>query len=281
MWIWLTLFSAILLGSYDIIKKQAVRSNSVLWVLFGATALSTLFLTPFFSAGPLDDHLRLMAKAVLVSSSWISGLIAIKLLPLTTVSTIKASRPMFVVIFSLILFQEKLNLMQWGGVLLVTAALFMLGRSSKKEGITFTSNKGLVWMVVSVLTGVASALYDKHILGIMEPLFVQSWTNLYISVILALILLVERLRNRQGFRKFRWDWKLLVIAVLITGSDMLYFFAVNQEDALLSVISMTRRCSVLITFIGGAIIFRENNIRDKAIDLAILLGGLTLLLFGS
>ena len=281
MWIWLTLFSAILLGSYDIVKKQAVRNNSVLWVLFGATALSTLFLTPFFSAGPLDDHLRLMAKAVLVSSSWISGLIAIKLLPLTTVSTIKASRPMFVVIFSLILFQEKLNLMQWGGVLLVTAALFMLGRSSKKEGITFTSNKGLVWMVVSVLTGVASALYDKYILGIMEPLFVQSWTNLYISVILALILLVERLRNRQGFRKFRWDWKLLVIAVLITGSDMLYFFAVNQEDALLSVISMTRRCSVLITFIGGAIIFRENNIRDKAIDLAILLGGLTLLLFGS
>ena len=158
MWIWLTLFSAILLGSYDIVKKQAVRNNSVLWVLFGATALSTLFLTPFFSAGPLDDHLRLMAKAVLVSSSWISGLIAIKLLPLTTVSTIKASRPMFVVIFSLILFQEKLNLMQWGGVLLVTAALFMLGRSSKKEGITFTSNKGLVWMVVSVLTGVASAL---------------------------------------------------------------------------------------------------------------------------
>lgn len=281
MWIWLTLFSAILLGSYDIIKKQAVRSNSVLWVLFGATALSTLFLTPFFSAGPLDDHLRLMAKAVLVSSSWISGLIAIKLLPLTTVSTIKASRPMFVVIFSLILFQEKLNLMQWGGVLLVTAALFMLGRSSKKEGITFTSNKGLVWMVVSVLTGVASALYDKYILGIMEPLFVQSWTNLYISVILALILLVERLRDRQGFRKFRWDWKLLVIAVLITGSDMLYFFAVNQEDALLSVISMTRRCSVLITFIGGAIVFKENNIRDKAIDLAILLGGLTLLLFGS
>ena len=107
MWIWLTLFSAILLGSYDIVKKQAVKSNSVLWVLFGATALSTLFLTPFFSAGPLEDHLRLMAKAVLVSLSWISGLIAIKLLPLTTVSTIKASRPMFVLLFSLIIFHEN------------------------------------------------------------------------------------------------------------------------------------------------------------------------------
>ena len=262
MWIWLTLFSAILLGSYDIVKKQAVKSNSVLWVLFGATALSTLFLTPFFSAGPLEDHLRLMAKAVLVSLSWISGLIAIKLLPLTTVSTIKASRPMFVLLFSLIIFHEKLNLLQWGGVLLVIAALMLLGRSSRKEGITFTSNSGMAWMAVSVLTGVASALYDKYILGIMEPLFVQSWTNLYISVIMALVLLGDRLRDREGFKRFRWDWKLLLIAVLITGSDMLYFYAVNQEDALISVISITRRSSVLVTFLGGALVFREHNIRD-------------------
>lgn len=281
MWIWLTLFSAILLGSYDIVKKQAVKSNSVLWVLFGATALSTLFLTPFFSPGPLSDHLRLVAKAVLVSLSWISGLIAIKLLPLTTVSTIKASRPMFVVIFSLILFHERLNLLQWGGVLLVTAALLLLSRSSKKEGISFTSNKGIAWMALSVFTGAASALYDKYILGLMEPLFVQSWTNLYISVILALVLLADRLRKGKDFQKFRWDWKLLLIAVLITGSDMLYFFAVNQEDALLSVISITRRSSVLITFIGGALIFKEHNIRDKFIDMMILLAGVIMLLFAS
>lgn len=281
MWIWLTLFSAILLGSYDIVKKQAVKSNSVLWVLFGATALSTLFLTPFFSAGPLEDHLRLMAKAVLVSLSWISGLIAIKLLPLTTVSTIKASRPMFVLLFSLIIFHEKLNLLQWGGVLLVIAALMLLGRSSRKEGITFTSNSGMAWMAVSVLTGVASALYDKYILGIMEPLFVQSWTNLYISVIMALVLLGDRLRDRKGFKRFRWDWKLLLIAVLITGSDMLYFYAVNQEDALISVISITRRSSVLVTFLGGALVFREHNIREKFIELVIMLAGVILLLFSS
>ena len=254
MWIWLTLFSAILLGSYDIVKKQAVKTNSVLWVLFGATALSTLFLSPFFSPGPLENHLRLMAKAVLVSLSWISGLIAIKMLPLTTVSTIKASRPMFVLIFSLILFHEKLNLLQWGGVLLVIAALFMLGRSSKKEGISFSSNSGLAWMVVSVLTGAA---------------------------IMALVLLGDWLRDRRGFRRFRWDWKLLLIAVLITGSDMLYFFAVNEEDALISVISITRRSSVLITFLGGALVFRENNIRDKFIDLVIMLAGVIMLLFSS
>lgn len=281
MWIWLCLCSAILLGSYDIVKKQAVKDNSILWVLFWSTALSAVFLTPFLTAGSLYDHLHLVVKAALVSLSWISGLVGIKLLPLTTVSTIKASRPMFVVLFSLILFHERLNAMQWGGVLLVMAALFLLARSSKKEGIPFKGNRGIAWMVVSVLTGAASALYDRYLLGFLEPLFVQAWTNVYITVLLALALLVQKLRCREGFRPFRWDWKLLLIAVLIVGSDALYFYAVSDESALMSVISMTRRSSVFITFLGGAMLFKEHNLKEKFIDLLILLAGVSLLLISS
>ena len=63
--------SAILLGSYDVAKKQALRKNGVMWVLFSTTLLSTLFLVPFLSAGSLRDHITLIIKAVLVSSSWI------------------------------------------------------------------------------------------------------------------------------------------------------------------------------------------------------------------
>lgn len=281
MWVWLSVCSAFLLGIYDVEKKQALKKNSVLWVLLGATAMSALFLCPFLSRGPLEDHLSLVLKAVLVSSSWISGLIALKLLPLTTASTIKASRPMFVVIFSIILFGERLSLLQWGGVVLVMAALFLLARSSKKEGISFTSDKGIAWMVVSVLTGAASALYDKHILGHLQPMFVQSWTNVYITVVLGILILLKYLRDKPGFQGFRWDWRLPLIAVLITISDAFYFYAVKDEGALLSVISMIRRSSVVITFIFGALLFKENHIKGKAVDLAVLLAGLALLLFAS
>ena len=311
MWVWLSVCSAFLLGIYDVEKKQALKKNSVLWVLLGATAMSALFLCPFLSSGPLEDHLSLVFKAFLVTSSWVSGLVALKLLPLTTASTIKASRPMFVVIFSIILFGERLSLLQWAGVALVMAALLLLARSSKKEGISFTSDKGIAWMVVSVLTGAASALYDKHILGHLQPMFVQSWTNVYITGVLALLVLAQYLKARKGqaaasgiakgaadgsgarpasgvdagaapgFQKFRWDWRLVLIAVLITISDAFYFYAVKDEGALLSVISMIRRSSVVITFIFGALLFKENHIKDKAVDLAILLAGLALLLFAS
>lgn len=277
----MTLASALLLGIYDVFKKQALKNNGVLWVLLAATAISTLLLTPFLSAGPASDHLRLLLKALLVTTSWVSGLIALKLLPVTTASTIKASRPFFVVLFSIVLFGERLNVWQWAGVALALLALTLLSGVSKKEGIDFSKSKGVLDMAVSVLAGVASALYDKHIIADMEPLFIQFWCNFYVTLMLAACVLVKALHDKEKRERFRWDWMLLLIAVFIVGADMLYFFALKQEGALLSVVSLIRRCSVVVTFVLGAIVFKENKVKEKAVDLAILLAGMALLLYGS
>ncbi len=281
MWLWMSVCSALLLGIYDVAKKQALKRNGVYWILLSATALTAVFLSPCLSAGSLQDHLSLVLKAVLVSTSWVSGLYALKHLPLTTVSTIKASRPMFVVIFSILLFGERLNLLQWLGVAVVMTALFLSSRSKRHDTDKETSAKGMTCMIISVLSGSASALYDKFILQYLEPLFVQSWTNIYITVLLAAVMLVQYLADRQKFEPFHWDWRIPLIAVLITASDMLYFFAVKDPDALLSVISLIRRSSVLITFLFGALMFKEGHIKDKAVDMALMMAGLALLLSGS
>ncbi len=281
MWLWLSVGSALLLGVYDIAKKQALERNDVYWILLGSTALTTLFLSPFLSVGPLFDHLSLVVKAVLVTLSWVSGLKAMECLPLTTVSTIKASRPLFVLIFSIFLFGERLNLQQWLGAAVVMLALYLIARSSGQETDKITSARGITFMIISVLAGAASALYDKIILQQLEPLFVQSWTNLYVTVLLGLLLLGQFLANRQHFKVFVWDWRILLIAVLITVSDALYFYSLKDPDALLSVISMMRRTSVIITFLGGALLLKEGHIRDKALVLALMLAGVALLLSGS
>ena len=281
MWIWMTLGSALLLGLYDIAKKKAVGRNGVLYVLLVATAISTLFMSPFLSPGAPADHLRLLFKAVLVTTSWISGLAAMKILPLTTASTLKASRPFLVVIFSIILFGEKLNLLQWAGVAFALTAMVLLSHSSRKEGIIWVKNRGVAYMALSILTGAASALYDKHIMAGMQPLFVQSWANLYVTALLAVCVAVKCLREGKEREKFRWDWTLVLIAVLITVADALYFFALKQDGALLAVVSLMRRSSVIFTFLGGWLLFREGNIRSKAFDLAVLLAGMVLLTLGS
>ena len=285
MWLWLTVLSALLLGTYDVAKKRALKRNGVYWILVTATGLTALYLSPFLflKTGSLSDHLSLVLKAVLVSVSWVSGLKAMECLPLTTVSTIKASRPMFVLIFSIILFGEKLNLLQWLGVAVVMTALFLSSRSKHHETDKKTSAKGISLMVVSVLSGAASALYDKHILQHLhlDPMFVQSWTNLYVTIILAILLLVQYLTDKEHFQPFVWDWRILLISVFITVADALYFYAVNEPDAMLSIISMIRRCSVLITFLGGVLILKEGHVRDKALDMVLMMAGVALLLWGS
>ncbi|MBR4827073.1 MAG: DMT family transporter [Bacteroidales bacterium] len=318
----MAVLSAVLLGLYDVAKKKALQKNGVLSVLLVATALSTLFLSPFFRLGPAGDYLRLAFKAVLVTASWISGMVGLKLLPLTTVSTIKGSRPVFVVLLSIIIYGEHLNWMQWCGIALALLALWMLGRSSKSDGTVNARRTGFVWMAVSVATGVASAVYDKHIISGMEPLFVQCWTNLFITVLLAICvgfsLLSPRSSAPENFRfapsppaqapgpprscghgrpqfsetellpansekpvRFQWDWMLLVVAVLVTGADMLYFFALKQPGALLSVISVMRRASVLVTFVFGAILFKEGNLRAKGLNMLLMAAGVILLFIGS
>lgn len=285
MWVLMAVFSAVLLGFYDAAKKQALKKNGVLTVLLAATALSTLFLAPFFRPGPAEDLLKLVLKAVLVTASWISGMVGLKLLPLTTVSTIKGSRPVFVVLFSIILFSEHLNWMQWTGIILALTALYFLGRTSRKDGTVKARRTGFIYMGVSVVTGVASALFDKHIIQDMEPLFVQCWTNLFITVLLALCILVYNLLSpkdkKESNENFRWDWMLLVVALLITGADALYFFALKQPDAMLSVISVVRRASVLVTFVFGAIIFKERNLGAKGLNMLLMAAGVVLLLIGS
>lgn len=283
MWVYMAIGSAIMLGLYDVAKKQSLKRNDTLVVLALATGFSALFLCPWLSRGTMHQHLCLWIKTILVTTSWISGMEALKLLPLTTASTIKASRPVFVLLFSVILFGEKLNGWQWAGSIIAIASLYLLSISSKKEGIEFAHNKGIAQMAVSVITGVASALYDKHIMGSMEPLFVQSWANLYITLLLVAIIAFKKMRggSANDGKPFRWDWTILLIAIAITMADALYFFSLKADGALLAVISMIRRSSVIVTFALGALLFKEGNLKAKSLDLVILLVAMALIIIGS
>ena len=279
MWIWMALASAVFLGVYDVAKKAALKRNGVYPILLVATALSALLISPFLTWGTGADHLRLIFKAVLVTTSWVSGMIALQLLPITTVSTFKTSRPMFVVVFSIVLFGERLNWMQWIGVAAVLVALWLLSVNSEREGISFKGNRGFWALLLSVFSGVASALWDKHIMSGLQPLFVQSWTNIYITLMLAAIILLRSLRGQK--EAFKWDWTLVLIAVLITAADMLYFFSLKEDGSMLSVVSLIRRSAVIITFALGAILFKEKRIAQKAGVLLLMLAGVVLLMLGS
>ena len=297
MWALLAFASAVLLGCYDFFKKVSLKDNSVLVVLFLNTLFSTLIFLPFIllsgggyisegllyvpSAG-VEAHLLLMLKAVIVLSSWLCGYIGIKHLPITIVSPIQATRPVLVLLGALIIFGENLNGYQWTGVLIAMLSFFLLSRSGKREGINFANNRWVCFVIMAALLGAVSALYDKYLMQTLEPMFVQSWFNLYQCILMGVIVVVMNMLSPvQRSKRFVWRWSIPLISVFLAIADFCYFSALAQEGSLIAVVSMIRRGSVVVAFAFGALMLHEKNLKSKAVDLLLILVGLYFLYLGS
>ena len=294
MWIIFAVVSAIGLGFYDVMKKLSLKDNNVPLVLLLNTLFGTILMSPVlvegFAAcdfGPgdgLTGHAMIALKSVIVLSSWILGYFAIKHLPLTIQGPINASRPVMVLVGALLIFGETLNLIQWAGILLGFASLFLISRVGAKEGFSFKHSKWLWMSVGATVLGAVSALYDKYLLNVMhfEPLKVQAWYSLYQLVMMGIVVLIlRRVHTHAAETPFRWRWAIVGISVFLTGADIAYFYSLSEPGSMISIVSMIRRGSVLISFFYGVLVLREKNIRTKLVDLCILLASLALLVLGS
>lgn len=298
MWLLFAFLSATLLGFYDAFKKQSLKDNAVLPVLGLNTLFSSLIFLPFIltstlSPGTLDStifyvpqagweqHRYILVKSFIVLSSWIFGYFGMKHLPLTIVGPINATRPVMVLIGAMLVFGERLNLYQWIGVSLAILSFFLLSRSGKKEGIDFRHNKWILFIVLAAVTGAISGLYDKYLMGRLNPMLVQSWYNVYQLFIMLPIIFLLWWPKRKTTTPFRWDWTIIFISIFLSAADFVYFYALSFDDSMISIVSMIRRGSVVVSFGFGALFFREKNLKSKAIDLILVLIGMFFLYLGS
>ena len=313
MWLILAFLSATLLGFYDSFKKKSLQGNAVITVLFLNTLFSSLIFLPFIvlsstthqldgsmfyvTQGGWEVHKYIILKSFIVLSSWMFGYFAMKHLPLTIVGPINATRPVMVLVGALLVFGERLNYWQWIGVALAVASFLLLSRSGKKEGIDFKHNIWILCLVMAAMLGAVSGLYDKYLMaspqagGVgLDRMIVQSWYNFYQMGMMGVVLLIAIFKPFARFRggrplfpqtKFHWDWAIILISVFLSAADFVYFYSLSMPGAMISVVSMVRRGSVIVSFMSGALFFHEKNLKAKAFDLLLVLLGMVFLYIGS
>lgn len=304
MWFILALISAVCLGFYDVFKKISLRDNAVLPVLLLNTLIGSLLFLPliissyaglllpdshwFVPSATVETHLWVVLKAIIVLSSWICGYFAMKHLPITLVGPINATRPVMTLLGAMLVFQEQFNLWQWAGVALAIFSFFLMSRSGRKEGVNFFHNRWILLLVLAAVLGACSGLYDKFLLrspclgGIgLNPIFVQSWFNIYQFGLMTLVFAFLWWPIRKSTTVFQWRWSILGISIFLALADLVYFYALTEPDVLIAIVSMTRRSSVLVSFLFGAFLWRENNIRAKAFDLLLVFISLIFLCIGA
>ena len=296
--------SAALLGCYDSFKKQALKANAVIPVLFLNTLFSSLIFLPFIvlssttntlddsifyvTSGGWEEHKYVLLKALIVLSSWVLGYFGMKHLPLTIVGPINATRPVMVLVGALLVFGERLNGWQWAGVLLAVLSFLMLSRSGKKEGIDFKHDHW-IWMIVGAAAlGALSGLYDKYLMAPVEGggvglnrMLVQAWYNFYQCGMMLAMLVFRWWPHRKEITPFHWHWSIIGVSLFLSTADFMYFYSLSMPEAMISIVSMIRRGSVVVSFLFGAVFFHEKNLKAKAFDLALVLLGMIFLYIGS
>jgi len=297
-WLALSLVSAFFLGVYDLSKKASVNGNAVLPVIFlGCVVMAAAWAVPLgvslsgnatalpelLRVDALDarDHLLLLLKSTLVAGSWILSYFALKHLPVSLASPIRATGPVWTLAGALLILSERPTPLQGLGIGVTIAAFIGLSLAGRRDGIHFHRDKWVFLMLGGTLLGSASALYDKFLLGHigMTAATVQAWFSVYLVVVLTPVIIGWK-RGWWPRGPFRWRWSIVLIGLFLLAADYAYFAALRDPDALVALVSCLRRANVLVAFVGGLWLFRERNGRAKLPAILALLTGIILIALG-
>lgn len=287
MWTCWILASAVFLAFYDIAKKASVKDNAVLPVLLMATSAGgAAYVTVLGLAGGISSaldvsvqHFVLIAiKSLIVATSWVLTYCALKTLPITIATPIRASAPALVFIAAFFIYGERPSFVQGCGMLLVFAGYWAFSRAGKVEGIDFLRSRAVWFAVGGMCMSALSSMWDKFILQrcAIPVETVQFWFQLGLVAVYAVLLFIQRFMRLERTR-FEWRWTIPVTGILLAAADWLYFHGLAIPDVQISVGSLMRRFSVVITFVLGALVFRERNLKRKGAALAAILAGIVLL----
>lgn len=287
MWTCWILASAVFLAFYDLAKKASVRENAVLPVLLLATvAGGGAYVAVLGAAGGIPTALDVSArnlsliciKSAIVSTSWVLTYCALRSLPITIATPIRASAPAIVFIAAFFLYGEQPTVVQGLGIILVFTGYWAFSKAGKFEGIDFFRSRA-VWLAIGgMCMSAVSSIWDKFILQkcAIPVETVQFWFQIGLVAIYALLLTGQR-TLRIDRRRFEWRWTIPATGILLAAADWLYFHGLAIPDVPISVGSLMRRFSVVITFLLGAVLFKERNLKRKGIALAAILIGVILL----
>lgn len=308
MWTLLAFISALCLGFYDISKKIALKENRVVDVLTISVCVSSLILSvplllsrfcPEMMAGThfyvprmdLEAHLYTILKSFIVLSSWIFAYISLKHLPLSVVSPMQATRPMWTLIGALLIFNEHLNMHQWIGVVLAIGTIFVFSfgghriHRNKQHILKSPDKRYYVALALAILIGACSGLYDKYLMRRYDHNAVQVYYTFYQAV---MMLITWTIINRKNLKAAVCDLKsiqklgvIVLISVFLIISDNVYMLALRDPDSMIAVVSTIRRGGAVIGFAYGLIFLQEPEPWRKVLCMLGILSGLIFLALGA
>ena len=289
-WTTWTLASAVFLALYDIAKKASVGGNAVLPTLLASTCFGCLAYVAGLAlsgrlgaAGCITREVAALSavKCLIVGTSWVFTFRALRTLPISIATPIRASAPALVFVIALFLYGERPSPLQAAGMATVFAGYFAFSWAGRHEGLDFFRNRAVWYAMAGALFSAISSIWDKYLFQVraLPVEAVQLVFQAGLVAFYAAALALARIVRAKG-PAFEWRASIPFVGILLAAADWLYFQGLACPGAPVSAASLLRRFSVVLTFVVGARFFHETNLLRKSVALAAIVLGVALICLG-
>lgn len=274
LWIILVIVYGILNGFWDIFKKKALQINSLPEVLCGVILIAFLLVT--YEIGPalqinIKVILMILFKTFIVFSSWLISFYCIKKMPLSVYAVINLSRILFYTLWGIIFFNEIIKVNQIIGAIIIVLGIVLI--NIKKDELGKKTEPKYIFLLLgfAILSSLAG-LFDKIIMSKIASGEHQFWYMLFMSILAVAYLLTNK--KRLSIKTYTQNYWIILAALALIIGDRFLFLANGDTASKLSVMSLLKQTSVIVTVISGGLIFKEKNILFRFVCAMIVLLGI-------
>lgn len=281
MWIALVSIFGILKGFRELVKKKALEKSSAIEVLFFYTFVSFIFVLPE-AKNAVSMDLTFLApvflKSLIIFIAWICAFNAITKLPIGLYGIMDMSRVIFASLLGMAVLGETMTFRKAAGLAVVLIGLLLVNmkRSDNSLQCGNGSGKFIILTLISCFLSACSELLDKILMQSINSGQLQFWYMLFLTALYLGYMIIKHIKI--DFKMIFKNYWIIILSLLFVIGDRALFIACADQNSSVTAITLIKQCSVLVTIIGGRVVFHETNIKKKLICAVIIISGIMLAL---
>ena len=260
LWIIFVLIYGLLKGSREGMKKAALKKSSSMEILFFYTLIGFVLTLPYLKIALQLAPIYIFwafVKAAVCCTAWFFSLSAIKSMSVSLYGIMDLSRMIFSTLLGILVLGESLTFYKATGMLLVLAGLFLVNmkKSTSTKGLTIYS---LTAALLCCFFNAISGTMDKILMQHMTSKQLQFWFMFFMALIYGIIILIRK--EKISFSSIRTNYWVPLMSISLVLGDLLLFEANANPESQVTVMTVIKQSSVIVTVLTGWIVFKEKNI---------------------
>ena len=274
MWILFIIIYAILKGTREGMKKAALTKSSSNEILFFYTLIGWLFTLPYIKSALSLEPIFIFysfIKASVVCAAWIFAFTALKNMSVSLYGIMDLSRMIFSTFLGIFVLGEDFTVPKAIGMTLVIIGLLLVNmkKNTSSKGITMYV---LIAALLNCFLNAVSGTMDKVLMQYMESSQLQFWFMFFMTIIYGIILLIKK--EKISVKSLKTNYWIPLLSISLIIGDRFLFEANKNPESQVTLMTVIKQSSVIVTTLTGWLIFKEKNILYKLLCTAIILSGI-------